>query len=112
MSTPPRRAEFTLGLADPPPPGESEGARLALRGVSAGYAGTDVIHGIDLTVRAGEIVTLIGANGAGKSTLVKTISGLVPVRSGTITFAGRRIERDTTAARMRLGIVHVPEGRQ
>jgi branched-chain amino acid transport system ATP-binding protein len=85
---------------------------LELHDVSAGYAGTDVIHGIDLTVRAGEIVTLVGANGAGKSTLVKMISGLVPTRAGTIAFAGQRIEKHTTAARMRLGIVHVPEGRQ
>jgi len=85
---------------------------LELRQVSAGYGGVDVIHGIDLAVRAGEIVTLVGANGAGKSTLVKTISGLVPARAGTIAFAGRRIERLATAARMQLGIVHVPEGRQ
>ena len=84
---------------------------LELANVSAGYGGVDVIHGIDLTVRAGEIVTLIGANGAGKSTLVKTISGLVPAR-GEITFDGRRIDALATAARMRLGIVHVPEGRQ
>jgi branched-chain amino acid transport system ATP-binding protein len=85
---------------------------LELHSVSAGYAGADVIHGIDLTVQAGEIVTLVGANGAGKSTLVKTISGLVPARAGTIVFVGQRIEKHTTAARMRLGIVHVPEGRQ
>jgi branched-chain amino acid transport system ATP-binding protein len=85
---------------------------LELHGVSAGYAGADVVHGIDLTVGAGEIVTLVGANGAGKSTLVKTISGLVPARAGTIMFAGQRIEKLTTAARMRLGVVHVPEGRQ
>jgi branched-chain amino acid transport system ATP-binding protein len=85
---------------------------LALRQVTAGYGGVDVIHGIDLTVAAGEIVTLVGANGAGKSTLVKAISGLVPVRSGTMTFDGRRIDTRSTAARMRLGIVHVPEGRQ
>ncbi len=85
---------------------------LELQNVSAGYGGVDVIHGIDLTVQAGEIVTLVGANGAGKSTLVKTISGLVPARSGTITFDGRRIETASTAARMRLGIAHVPEGRQ
>jgi branched-chain amino acid transport system ATP-binding protein len=85
---------------------------LALTGVSAGYGGVDVIRGIDLTVRAGEIVTLIGANGAGKSTLVKTVSGLVATRAGTITFDGARIEARSTAARMRLGIVHVPEGRQ
>jgi branched-chain amino acid transport system ATP-binding protein len=85
---------------------------LELANVSAGYGGVDVIHGIDLAVRAGEIVTLVGANGAGKSTLVKTVSGLVPARAGTITFDGRRIETSTTAVRMRLGIVHVPEGRQ
>jgi branched-chain amino acid transport system ATP-binding protein len=85
---------------------------LELHNVSAGYGGVDVIHGIDLTVRAGEIVTLIGANGAGKSTLVKTISGLVAARAGKIAFDGRRIDTLSTAARMRLGIVHVPEGRQ
>jgi branched-chain amino acid transport system ATP-binding protein len=85
---------------------------LELQNISAGYGGIDVIRGIDLTVQAGEIVTLVGANGAGKSTLVKTISGLVAVRSGTITFDGRRIETASTATRMRLGIAHVPEGRQ
>jgi branched-chain amino acid transport system ATP-binding protein len=85
---------------------------LTLHDISAGYGGVDVIRGIDLTVRAGEIVTLVGANGAGKSTLVKTISGLVPARSGTITFDDRRIETASTATRMRLGIAHVPEGRQ
>jgi branched-chain amino acid transport system ATP-binding protein len=85
---------------------------LELQNISAGYGGVDVIRDIDLTVRAGEIVTLVGANGAGKSTLVKTISGLVPARSGTITFDGRRIDTASTAMRMRLGIAHVPEGRQ
>lgn len=85
---------------------------LELQRLSAGYGGMDVIHDIDLTVRPREIVTLIGANGAGKSTLLKTISGLTPSRTGTITFNGERIEATPTATRMRLGIVHVPEGRQ
>ena len=85
---------------------------LELRGVSAGYSGANVIHEIDLTVRPRQIVTLIGANGAGKSTLIKAISGLTQVRSGTISFNGQRIDTWSTAARMRLGIVHVPEGRQ
>jgi branched-chain amino acid transport system ATP-binding protein len=85
---------------------------LELQRLSAGYGGTDVIHDIDLTVRPREIVALIGANGAGKSTLLKTISGLTPSRTGTITFNGERIEAAPTATRMRLGIVHVPEGRQ
>jgi branched-chain amino acid transport system ATP-binding protein len=85
---------------------------LELQGLSAGYGGMDVIHDIDLTVRPREIVTLIGANGAGKSTLLKTISGLTRSSSGTITFDGARIEASPIATRMRLGIVHVPEGRQ
>ena len=85
---------------------------LELKGVSAGYGGVNVIHDIDLVIGEGEIVTLVGNNGAGKSTLVKTISGLTPVRSGTIGFSGQRIEGWSTAARMRAGIVHVPEGRQ
>jgi branched-chain amino acid transport system ATP-binding protein len=85
---------------------------LELQRLSAGYGGMDVIHDIDLTVRPREIVTLIGANGAGKSTLLKTISGLTRSSSGTITFSGARIEASPIATRMRLGIVHVPEGRQ
>ena len=85
---------------------------LELQCLSAGYGGIDVIHDIDLTVRPREIVTLIGANGAGKSTLLKTISGLTRSSTGTITFNGARIEASPIATRMRLGIVHVPEGRQ
>jgi branched-chain amino acid transport system ATP-binding protein len=85
---------------------------LELHRVSAGYGSTDVIHDIDLTVGAGEIVTLVGANGAGKSTLVKAVSGLLYPRSGAITFQGRRIEALPTRTRVRLGIAHVPEGRQ
>ena len=85
---------------------------LELHGVSAGYSSINVIHDIDLTVRPREIVTLVGANGAGKSTLVKTVSGLTPTRAGTITFNGERIETASTATRMNLGIVHIPEGRQ
>jgi branched-chain amino acid transport system ATP-binding protein len=85
---------------------------LELQTLSAGYGGMDVIHDIDLTIRPREIVTLIGANGAGKSTLLKTISGLTRSNTGTITFNGERIEAAPTSTRMRLGIVHVPEGRQ
>jgi branched-chain amino acid transport system ATP-binding protein len=85
---------------------------LELHRVSAGYSSINVIHDIDLIVRPREIVTLVGANGAGKSTLVKTVSGLTPIRAGTITFNGERIESAPTATRMNLGIVHIPEGRQ
>jgi branched-chain amino acid transport system ATP-binding protein len=85
---------------------------IELRGVSTGYGGTPVVHDIDLTVQAGEIVTLVGANGAGKSTLVKTISGLLRTQRGQILFEGQRIETLSTRARVLLGIAHVPEGRQ
>jgi branched-chain amino acid transport system ATP-binding protein len=85
---------------------------LELRGISTGYGGTPVVHDIDLTVGAGEIVTLVGANGAGKSTLVKTISGLLRAHRGEILFEGQRIEALSTRARVMLGIAHVPEGRQ
>ena len=85
---------------------------LELRGISTGYGGTPVVHDIDLTVEAGEIVTLVGANGAGKTTLVKTISGLLRVHSGQILFEGQRIEALSARARVLLGIAQVPEGRQ
>ena len=85
---------------------------LELAAVTAGYGGADVIHGVNLVVRPREIVTLVGNNGAGKSTLIKTISGLIQLRAGAISFEGRRIDQWSTAARMQLGIVHVPEGRQ
>ena len=84
---------------------------LQLRGLSAGYHGTPVVHDIDLTVGAGEIVTFVGANGAGKSTLVKTISGLLRPYRGQILFEGKRIETLSTRARVIMGIAHVPEGR-
>ena len=85
---------------------------LEIKGLHTGYGGIDVIHGIDFAVGAGEIVALVGANGAGKSTLVKTISGLMPARSGEIRFEGKSIEKLSPRARVLLGIAHVPEGRQ
>jgi branched-chain amino acid transport system ATP-binding protein len=85
---------------------------LDVAGLSAGYDGRAVIHGIDLLVGPGEIVALVGANGAGKSTLAKALSGLVPALSGRIRFRGVDITRASTAERVRAGLVHVPEGRQ
>ena len=85
---------------------------LEVRALVAGYGRSTALEGVDLTVGAGEIVTLVGANGAGKSTLLKSISGLLPARSGEILFEGGRIDHLSPRARVRLGIVHVPEGRQ
>jgi branched-chain amino acid transport system ATP-binding protein len=85
---------------------------LELAGIEAGYGDTAVLHGIDLEIRAGEIVALIGANGAGKTTLAKVISGLLPARRGRIRFEGAAIERLSPRARIARGIAQVPEGRQ
>ena len=81
-------------------------------GLSAGYGGRAAVHAIDLELNPGEIVALVGANGAGKSTLAKAISGLIPALSGRILLGGEAIEHRSTRERLRLGIAHVPEGRQ
>ena len=85
---------------------------LEITGLRSGYGDVGILHDIDLAVGAGEIVALIGANGAGKTTLAKTISGLLPARQGKILFAGSDIARLSPRQRVRLGIAHVPEGRQ
>ncbi len=85
---------------------------LQLSAIEAGYRDLTVLHGIDLEVRAGEIVALIGPNGAGKTTLARTIAGLLPVRRGQIRLAGQAVERLPPWTRIRLGMAHAPEGRQ
>jgi branched-chain amino acid transport system ATP-binding protein len=84
---------------------------LALKGVEAGYGRIRALHGIDLEVRAGEIVALLGANGAGKTTTLKAISGLVRATAGSITFEGHSLVGRKASDIARLGVVHVPEGR-
>ncbi len=85
---------------------------LAVNGLHAGYGTTEILRGVDLTVRQGEIVAVLGANGAGKSTLNQVISGLVRSWSGAIRFAGTAIERERPAAIVAHGLIHVPEGRR
>jgi branched-chain amino acid transport system ATP-binding protein len=85
---------------------------LAVAGLHAGYGTTEILRGLDLAVRANEIVAVLGANGAGKSTLNLAISGVLRPWLGTITFAGAAIERERPAAIVRRGLVQVPEGRR
>ncbi len=85
---------------------------LEVRGLYSGYGSAPMVQDITLTVRPGEIVTLIGANGAGKSTLVKTISGLIATQRGQILFEGKRIDHLSPSERVLMGIAQVPEGRQ
>ncbi len=88
-------------------------AALEVRALRAGYGKITVLWDVDLTVEDGEFVTIIGANGAGKTTLLRTISGLVPVRSGTVTAFGSLSLAGLSPARVvRAGVGHVPEGRQ
>ncbi len=84
---------------------------LTLRGVEAGYGRIRALNGIDLEVRRGEIVALLGANGAGKTTTLKTISGLVRASAGSIKFEGHELIGRKASDIARLGVVHVPEGR-
>ena len=84
---------------------------LELKSVSTGYGRQTVVHGVNLTLRAGEVLALVGANGAGKSTLVKAISGVLPLHAGEIWLEGTRIDRFNPRARVLGGIAHVPEGR-
>jgi ABC-type branched-subunit amino acid transport system ATPase component/ABC-type branched-subunit amino acid transport system permease subunit len=86
--------------------------RLAVRGLSAGYGAASVIHALDLAVRTGEIVAVLGANGAGKSTLMRALAGLLRPISGTVQLEGAAIEALPAHAVARRGLVLVPEGRQ
>ncbi|MCC6776136.1 MAG: ABC transporter ATP-binding protein [Hyphomicrobiales bacterium] len=85
---------------------------LSVNGLKSAYGRIEVLHGVSLEVRAGEIVTLVGANGAGKTTLLRALSGVQPITAGSIDFEGRLIERMVSHARVALGITQVPEGRQ
>jgi branched-chain amino acid transport system ATP-binding protein len=85
---------------------------LDLHRVSAGYGAVQALDEVSLHVQPGEIVTLIGANGAGKSTTLKTVSGLLTPRAGTIEFDGRPITGRSPDAIVALGLVQVPEGRR
>jgi branched-chain amino acid transport system ATP-binding protein len=84
---------------------------LALEAVTAGYGTGDILRGVDLTVEEGTVTCLIGPNGAGKSTVLKTVSGLLRPRTGTVRFRGEVINRLSPRARLLLGIVHVPQER-
>ena len=86
-------------------------ALLELSGVVAGYAEVEVLRGVSLAVRAGQIVCIIGSNGAGKSTLLRTVFGMVQARAGTIRFGGEDIANRPPTEVLKRGIGYVPQGR-
>ena len=86
---------------------------LEVRAAQAGYGQVNVLWGVDLVLKQGEITSLIGSNGAGKSTLMRVLSGLVALRAGELHWEGSRLaEGATPASLLALGIAHVPEGRR
>jgi branched-chain amino acid transport system ATP-binding protein len=85
---------------------------LAVSGVHTFYGHIEALKGVDLEVKEGEIVTLIGANGAGKSTLLMTVCGTPQAQRGRVMFEGRDITRAPTHLIMRNGVAQVPEGRR
>jgi branched-chain amino acid transport system ATP-binding protein len=86
-------------------------ALLEIEGLKVLYGRVEALHGIDLSVEEGEVVTLIGSNGAGKTTTVRTISGLVPASGGRIMLDGKEISGLPAPEIVKRGIGHSPEGR-
>ena len=89
----------------------SNGTLLSIQNLHVAYGNILALQGISVEVHEGEIVTLIGANGAGKSTLLRAISGMVPIRSGKITFGAADLGSVPAHRIVELGVAHVPEGR-
>jgi branched-chain amino acid transport system ATP-binding protein len=85
---------------------------ITLEGLTVRYGEIEALHGLSLSVEAGEVVTLLGANGAGKSTTLRAISGLLKPSAGEVLFDGKSITALGPEAVVRLGIAHVPEGRR
>ena len=85
---------------------------LKLSNIESYYGPIMAIRGISLEVPRGQIVTLLGANGAGKTTVLKTISGILDPQKGSIEFLGKPIQRMEADKIVRLGLSHVPEGRE
>ena len=85
---------------------------LKITDLQGGYGDVQVLWGVDLEVQEGQIACIVGSNGAGKTTLLKTISGLIPPRSGSIQLAGQELAGEGPDVVLGAGIAHVPEGRR
>jgi urea transport system ATP-binding protein len=84
---------------------------LELKSVETYIGGSRILRGVDLEIRPGEVVALMGRNGVGKTTTPRSITGVLPIRSGSIHFAGQAFDRLAPDARARAGLGYVPQGR-
>ena len=85
---------------------------LKVEGINQYYGGSHILRNVGFEARLGEVTVVLGRNGVGKTTLLKSLMGVVPVKTGTIRFDGREITHDTPYERVRQGIGYVPQGRE
>ena len=103
---------MTLTTAPTPTTNPATAPMLSLTDVHSYYGHIHALQGVDLEVRAGEIVTLLGTNGAGKTTTLKTISGLLHPRVGTVRLEGQDVSHVASHRLVQMGVGHAPEGRR
>jgi urea transport system ATP-binding protein len=85
---------------------------LSMSGVNQYYGGSHILRDVDLQAYAGQITVVLGRNGVGKTTLLKSLMGLVPIRTGSIALGGQALEKATPYERARAGLGYVPQGRE
>ena len=85
---------------------------LKLEGINQYYGGSHILRNLSMEAKLGEVTVILGRNGVGKTTLLKSLMGVVPVKTGTIQLAGADITRDTPYERVRKGVGYVPQGRE